>query len=323
MADYDDYCIFEDSDDEDRRAESSEDELQIILHGTPKQKRRLCRSLSRGSLDLTDASSSGDEFEKEVEAELDATMRSLEEQHKNMGAHTLPGAQSASTSGTQGQPENKASSTEKPSLAAEFYDDIYFDSDSGDEDNVGEPGDEGKKKRKTKHRVLTNEELFYDPNIDEQNELWMNRQRDMYRSVSAKGGSAVNSTSLQGNSGTEQKAAANTDAVLNCPACMTLLCLDCQRHEVYVHQYRAMFVVNCMIVRDEILRYKEPPRKAGRKKRRKHKPEFVRSNAEDGETSVADEEVYHPVKCGVCNTEVAVYDSDEVYHFHNVLSSAP
>ena len=57
---------------------SSEDELDIILHGTPEQKRKLSRSLSRGSLEL---SSSEDEFEKEMERELDDTMRRHEEQY--------------------------------------------------------------------------------------------------------------------------------------------------------------------------------------------------------------------------------------------------
>ncbi|OQR73324.1 E2F-associated phosphoprotein domain containing protein-like [Tropilaelaps mercedesae] len=28
---------------------------------------------------------------------------------------------------------------------------------------------------------------------------------------------------------------------------MTLLCRDCQRHEVYSNQYRAMFVENCRV----------------------------------------------------------------------------
>ena len=34
-------------------------------------------------------------------------------------------------------------------------------------------------------------------------------------------------------------------------------------------------------------------------------------------------ELYHPVRCSECNTEVAVFDKDEVFHFFNVLPSAP
>ena len=33
------------------------------------------------------------------------------------------------------------------------------------------------------------------------------------------------------------------------------------------------------------------------------------------------EEVFYPVKCSVCTSEVGVYDDDEVYHFFNVLAS--
>lgn len=33
------------------------------------------------------------------------------------------------------------------------------------------------------------------------------------------------------------------------------------------------------------------------------------------------EEIYHPVQCTECSTEVAVFDKDEVYHFFNILAS--
>lgn len=79
-----------------------------------------------------------------------------------------------------------------------------------------------------------------------------------------------------------------------------------------------MFVMNCSVNKEEILRYKPPE---NRKKRRGHKK--MRSNqegaAEEAETDV--EETYHPVMCTECSTEVAVYDKDEVFHFFNVLAS--
>ena len=108
-----------------------------------------------------------------------------------------------------------------------------------------------------------------------------------------------------------------TDAVLNCPACMSTLCIDCQRHELYANQYRAMFVMNCCIVRSERLRYPASTKKRQRKKR-KHGRD---NEGSEGGSSEGDE-LYHPVKCSICNTEVAVLDKDEVYHFFNVLSSA-
>ena len=53
---------------------SSEDELDILLNGTPDQKKKLIREYLTGESE----SSSGDEFEKEMEAELSTTMKSME-----------------------------------------------------------------------------------------------------------------------------------------------------------------------------------------------------------------------------------------------------
>ena len=35
-----------------------------------------------------------------------------------------------------------------------------------------------------------------------------------------------------------------SDAVLSCPRCFTTVCMDCQQHERYANQFRAMFVMN-------------------------------------------------------------------------------
>ncbi|KAG0493715.1 hypothetical protein HPP92_004709 [Vanilla planifolia] len=115
---------------------------------------------------------------------------------------------------------------------------------------------------------------FYDPLLDEKDEQWVNKQR--------KG--------------------RTSDAVLSCPACFTTLCFDCQRHEIYVTQYRAMFVLNCKVRNDQILREQS---------RRKSK-----NRVESGS-----EIVFSPVCCSVCSTEVGVFDKDEVYHFFNVIPS--
>lgn len=54
--------------------DSSEDELDILLNGTPDQKKKLLREYLTGESE----SSSCDEFEKEMEAELSTTMKSIE-----------------------------------------------------------------------------------------------------------------------------------------------------------------------------------------------------------------------------------------------------
>jgi len=39
----------------------------------------------------------------------------------------------------------------------------------------------------------------------------------------------------------------SSDAVLSCPCCFHILCMDCQRHEKYSNQYRAMFVIDIAV----------------------------------------------------------------------------
>uniref|UniRef100_A0A8C6GRL4 E2F-associated phosphoprotein n=1 Tax=Mus spicilegus TaxID=10103 RepID=A0A8C6GRL4_MUSSI len=235
--DYDSYAVEEPSDEEPALS-SSEDELDVLLHGTPDQKRKLIRECLTGESE----SSSEDEFEKEMEAELNSTMKTMEDQLSSLGTGSSSGV--AKVGGV----------TEK------FYDEIYFDSDSEDEDKTVT-----KKKKKKQHRIPTNDELLYDPEKDNRDQAWVDAKR--------------------------------------------------RGHESYKTQYRAMFVMNCSINREEVLRYKNPE---NRRKRRSAKK--MRSNPEDPAEREA-EEIYHPVMCTECSTEVAVYDKDEVFHFFNVLAS--
>jgi hypothetical protein len=98
-----------------------------------------------------------------------------------------------------------------------------------------------------------------------------------------------------------------SDATLSCPACFTTLCLCSQRHEQYKEQYRALFVMNCLVQK---------------------KTDFASLKEEDerrsdgGRERTPEEDGYLPVLCGMCRTQVAYYDSDEIFHFYNVLPSA-
>lgn len=123
---------------------------------------------------------------------------------------------------------------------------------------------------------------FYDANLDDKDELWVHKQRKGQYS----------------------------DAVLSCPACFTTLSLECQRHEKYVTQYRAIFVFNCKIKTDETsnVSLKRKRSKRGRK-------------LDDDEAGSGSGETFKPVCCSVCSTEVGVIDEEEVYHFFNVLPS--
>ena len=66
----------------------------------------------------------------------------------------------------------------------------------------------------TERRALSNDDLLYDPEMDDDDERWVTSQRQRYQPAAGD----VTARRLP-----------NSDAVLNCPACMSLLCLDCQR----------------------------------------------------------------------------------------------
>ena len=72
---------------------------------------------------------------------------------------------------------------------------------------------------KSKLKQPSNDELLYDPDADNDDEQWVEKQRRSYLPKS------------QASSNREKKKPLpNSDAVLDCPACMTTLCLDCQRY---------------------------------------------------------------------------------------------
>jgi len=167
-----------------------------------------------------------------------------------------------------------SSRTSKDEPKSDKYSDIYFDSDDEDGD---------------RRKIVSNDDLFYDPNQDADDQTWVDSVRQSYQM--SKPGDSV-------------KKLPNSDAVLNCPACFAVLCLDCQRHEIYRTQYRAMFVMNCSVNTKVKMKF---PLKAKKSKKKSQLP--------------VEEDFYHPVTCDTCNTEVAMYDENEIYHFFNVVAS--
>ncbi|XP_056867864.1 LOW QUALITY PROTEIN: E2F-associated phosphoprotein [Takifugu flavidus] len=283
---FDSYEIEEPSD-EERASSSSEDELDVLLNGTPDQKKKLIREYLTGESE----SSSGDDFEKEMEAELSSTIKTME--------------------GTWGPPATEEPGGGGGSLHnARMYDEVYFDSDSEEEDKPGSSTG-----RRQKQRIIkSNDELLYDPDEDDRDQAWVDARRRRYNGRNrAVSGSKPHPRHAQ--------ALPSSDAILNCPACMTTLCLDCQRHEKYRTQYRAMFVMNCTVKPDEVLRYQT---KSDRKQRNRKRRKVETTPEEAAELTPAGmdaDETYHPVCCTECSTEVAVLDKDEVYHFFNILAS--
>ncbi|CAJ1074847.1 E2F-associated phosphoprotein isoform X1 [Xyrichtys novacula] len=298
---FDSYEIEEPSD-EERAESSSEDELDVLLNGTPEQKKKLIREYLTGESE----SSSGDEFEKEMEAELSSTIKTME--------GTWGPSSTAGNSGDHGGGGGGGGGGGPRLPDRQMYDEIYFDSDSEEEENTPSSSTGRRRKQRT---VLTNDELLYDPDEDDRDQAWVDARRRGYNRKRTPAGSRLQPQGLP-----------SSDAVLNCPACMTTLCLDCQRHESYRTQYRAMFVMNCTVKKDEVLRYKTQPdrKQRNRKRRRGQKTETPRDEGADETPTPApagmdSDEVYHPVQCSECSTEVAVFDKDEVFHFFNILAS--
>jgi len=76
----------------------------------------------------------------------------------------------------------------------EYYDEVYFDSDDSSDGEVvsknrgvrleadaeSSKGETSRRRSGKKVRKLTNDELFYDPNMDEEDEKWVRRQRMSY-----------------------------------------------------------------------------------------------------------------------------------------------
>ena len=118
-----------------------------------------------------------------------------------------------------------------------------------------------------------------------------------------------------------------SDAVLSCPCCFTQLCLDCQRHTRFPHQYRAMFVQHCTTQpHKRVLPLQPPPSRAEGKRRKQRKS---RGGAEEDEEEDEDEDRvqrgYLSVCCEVCGTEVGAVEADgphPLYHFFHVIDSS-
>ena len=327
------------SDDEDSGPESSDshdDDISIVAKSSDSsitQKKIFRKKKNNDDELITD-------FDKEMESELCDTIHSMEFMKKLSRAEKSPKNKVvATTTSSQQSGDDMVISEEvhdsvgdPQSLSAfkngskcEQYADIYFDSD-----------EEAEKKNSGKylnddHPVLSNDELFYDPDMDQRDQIWMDARREkphMFpssRKIRDKlfEKKTVSSNNTLGKNMKRKKTqtsknrrAPKSDAILDCPACMTTICIDCQKHATFPNQYRAMFVMNCTIDFTERFRY---PQSTGKKK--KYKVDF--SDGDNNKIPLSDEkdDLYYSVKCDECHTHVAMYDKDEVYHFFNVISS--
>ena len=80
-------------------------------------------------------------------------------------------ASSSSTSAASNSSEKK----DPTKTSEDVYDEDYFSSGSEDDDKVGGVPSKSKQRRE----LLTNEELFYDPEMDNEDEKWVTKQREI------------------------------------------------------------------------------------------------------------------------------------------------
>ena len=130
-----------------------------------------------------------------------------------------------------------------------------------------------------------------------------------------------------------------SDAVLSCPCCFNIVCMDCQKHKRYANQYRAMFVMGVAVDWNNILVYDDVHRALVPKIAHDEEVEEEQHAAEDEDdsfplentTSIYDNNPllqakcgeYYAVECATCRTQVAALDmTDEVYYFQGCLESS-
>jgi len=137
----------------------------------------------------------------------------------------------------------------------------------------------------------------------------------------------------------------NSDAVLSCPCCFNIVCMDCQEHETYKNQFRAMFVMNIYVDWTE-LRWSEDdgcliPKKSTTIPENKvphfeeedernfvHSENAEQSKKKNDPLSLQDpdsnpDDAFHSVHCLQCQTQVAFLNmTDEVYHFVDCITTS-
>ena len=212
--------------------------------------------------------------------------------------------------------------------------------DSSDEDD----DDEGNRRRvrQPPHEGTTTiaaaEDALYDENADEEDEAYV---YNVLRS-----GAADPVANISKNNSPQKKVPPkkprNSDAVLSCPCCLSIVCMDCQQHERYQNQYRAMFVMNIMVRWDVKMHYDAAQGElvpvadeatslpaaaaaaaaASNNNPEKPPPRVVVEDHQENE-SEKDDVHYYKVCCANCQTQVASLDmTDEVYHFYGCVASA-
>lgn len=155
-------------------------------------------------------------FEAEMNAELDDMVESKE---KSFFEKIKPKERKSNESETKPSTSRSAEAKNKAETQKQGEEEEEEDSDT---DSEAELATGVRTKKKRKH--YTNDELFYDPEADEEDAKWVAEKR----SPVVSGGQKTIKSILK--KPTTAKTASQSDAVLNCPCCMNMLTMDCQRY---------------------------------------------------------------------------------------------
>ena len=181
---------------------------------------------------------------------------------------------------------------------------------------------------KTNQPTGDEEELYYDNNADDEDEAYV------YKNLRSGTTEAVTIQNNASSSSSHQAIRTETiqaykprhsDAVLSCPCCFVVVCMDCQRHERYQNQFRAMFVMNTNVNMQETWKFNDLQQGLVKTNQPAAAAAVSVSVGVAGTVVPCDVEeqvVYHTVNCANCQTQVAVFDRmEEVYHFTGCLAS--
>jgi hypothetical protein len=195
---------------------------------------------------------------------------------------------------------------------------------------------------------------FYDPHGDEYDEAFVYKHMrcGLPETVQVRNGQNTaaqrnNNTSTEETQRLQALKPRHSDAVLSCPCCFEIVCMDCQQHDRYANQFRAMFVMNVAVHWDHVLVYDTAVQ--GLVRSTEHAPVIAtaadvsavdshknssiqippESGSSDSTSKVeiiqnkdAKSEHYYQTVCANCQTQVAALDmTDETYHFYGVLAS--
>ncbi|KAI9291462.1 hypothetical protein K502DRAFT_326269 [Neoconidiobolus thromboides FSU 785] len=114
-----------------------------------------------------------------------------------------------------------------------------------------------------------------------------------------------------------------SDATLLCPLCLIPICYSCQRHVKYKGQYRAMVVENVELNLGLKLIYSSEEKSNNNFRELQNFNIEQINNVSDPAELLETNNTFFPVHCKNCSAKVGVYDSQEMFHFFDVVAMAP